>query len=487
MDLLECAHGEDRGAPEREPVISIWAARHRAASARCWRRRTGAFLLPLLLLLADRVNAGPPEPLAEARAAADDVLACARPDGGWTYVCNPASGPHGVVTRILIRARQIGSWLGGARWDVLVVRSPGTPEAGIVMLDAWKRWGDPRYLDAARRAGDILLEAQLGSGGWASELPVRGASTPVWFRWLNHEVALDDDVTSGAPRFLLALWRATGDGRYRDGARRGLDLLRAAQLANGAWPLTWRPGWLRWLSPSFEDWPSTNDAATAGPIEALLQGSTMLGNPEDLRAARRGGDWLLAIQGAPPQAGWAQQYDAAGQPAPGRRFEPAGFATWESREMLDALVSLSRVTGERRYCRAVGPAVRWFLEAALAPGCWARLYAPGANAPLFVDRDGRRVGTPGEARQSYRWTGDFGIPGLLATLGLGSDGRRLAPGTPRPPVRLIGDSGACPGAPPIEAAPDDENPRRRIVRAAVLLQRLEPGPVSPCADDVQGE
>ena len=182
MDLLECAHGEDRGAPEREPVISIWAARHRAASPRRWRRRTSALLLPLLLLFADRVNAGPPEPLAEARAAADDVLACARPDGGWTYVCNPASGPHGVVTRILIRARQIGSWLGGARWDVLVVRSPGTPAAGIVMLDAWTRWGDPRYLDAARLAGDMLLEAQLGSGGWASELPVRGASMPVWFR-----------------------------------------------------------------------------------------------------------------------------------------------------------------------------------------------------------------------------------------------------------------------------------------------------------------
>ena len=57
------------------------------------------------------------------------------------------------------------------------------------------------------------------------------------------------------------------------------------------------------------------------------------------------------------------------------------------------------------------------------------------------------------------------------TFALGSDGRRLVPGAPRPPVRLVGDAGACPGAPPIEAAPDGENPRHRIVRAAVLLQR----------------
>ena len=69
----------------------------------------------------------------------------------------------------------------------------------------------------------------------------------------------------------------------------------------------------------------------------------------------------------------------------------------------------------------------------------------------------------------------------------GSDGRRLAPGAPRPPERPIGDPGACPGAPPIEAAADDENPRHRIVRAAVLLQRSESGPASPCAAEVLGE
>jgi len=40
---------------------------------------------------------------------------------------------------------------------------------------------------------------------------------------------------------------------------------------------------------------------------------------------------------------------------------------------------------------------------------------------------------------------------------------------------------------PIEAAADDENPRHRIVRAAVLLQRSESGPASPCAAEVLGE
>ena len=446
-------------------------------------RRVLSAIALAALLLAARADAATGDAAAAAREAVDAVLACARPDGGWTYVCNPPSGPHGIVTRILVRARQIESWLGGPRWDVLVVRSPGTPTAGLVLLDAWTRWRDPRYLAAARRAGDILLAAQLGSGGWASEAPVRGNGVPAWFRWLNQWTALDDDVTSGASRFLLALGQATGDVRYREAAQRGLDLLVATQLPNGAWPLTRRPAWHRWLSPSFEDWPSTNDAATAGPIEALLDGAKVLEAPAYLAAARRGGDWLVAAQRGAPRAGWAQQYDPEGRPAPGRRFEPVSLATWESREMLDALIVLARATGDRRYCRAVAPAVRWLVESAIAPGCWARLHALDDNAPLFVDREGRRVASAADARTPYQWTGDFGVPGLLASLGLGVDGRRLT--SAPPPRRIVGDPGACAGTPPAEDTPATGNPRRRIVRAAVLLQRLAPAPGPMCTDEVR--
>ena len=432
------------------------------------------------------VSARTPEPpaasglAAGARAAVDAVVSCARAAGGWTYVCNPPTGPHGVVTKILIRARQIQDLLGGADWDVLVLRSPGTPAAGLVLLEAWRRTGDATYLASARRAGDLLVEAQLPSGGWASEMPVAGSHLVGWFRWLNQWTALDDDVTSGAARFLIALWEATGEIAYRDAAVRALDLLVAAQLEGGAWPLTWRPHGFVVLSPTFEDLPSTNDGATAGPIQALLRGAAAFERPDYLAAARRGGDWLLAAQGAPPRAVWAQQYDADGRPGPARSFEPAGYAAWESREMLDALLALARATGDRRYCRAVPEATAWFLRAAIAPSCWARLYAPDDGSPLYADRSGRRVETPADAKRPYKWTGDFGIPGLLAELGLGVDGAPRATAASAPPRRLFGDAGACPGGVPLEDAPDEGNPRARIVRAAVLLQRGEELPPPVC-------
>jgi len=416
----------------------------------------------------------------DVRRAVDDMLACERPEGGFTYACGP--GPHGAVTWPLVRARRVAEPLGLADWDVVVVRSPGTPAAGLVLLDAWRRGGDPADLAAARRAGDLLIALQLPSGGWFSEVPVHGTHAAAWFRVIAHWATLDDDVTSGAVRLLLALFEATGDSRYRLAAESGLELLLTAQLPGGGWPLTWRPAWIVALRPSFEDWPSTNDAATAGPILALLDGARVLGRDDLLTAARRGGTWLVRAQGSAPQSAWAQQYDAADHPAPGRRFEPAALASWETREMTDALRALARATGDREHlCPSIEAAAAWLARSAIAPGCWARFYAPQTNAPVYLARDGRPVDSWQRAKRPYRWIGDYGIPGLLAELGLDQDGRPRDPATPLPPRRIYGDPGFCPGDIEYDEA-YAHLPRLRIARAAFMLAALDPLPPSPCDD-----
>ena len=446
--------------------------------------RTVALGLAVLAMLA-AARASVAQLPQETLQAVEDVLACERPGGGWTYGCDPPGGPHGAVTKIVVRAGQVATLLGLEEWDLVVMRSPGTPAAGLVLLDAYRHTGEQRLLAAARRAGDLLVATQLSSGGWASEMPVHGTRLARWFRVLNRWTALDDDVTSGAARFLAELWSLSGEPAYRDAAGRAFDLLVAAQLPGGAWPLTWRePRALNRISPSFEDLPSTNDAATSGPIEALLVGARLLGRADLRDAARRGGDWLLRVQGPANRAGWAQQYTPEGAPAPGRRFEPVGFASWESRAMLDALLALAREPGGARYCAAVPGAVAWLVASPLSAGCWARLYDLDEGRPLFVARDGQRVASAADAKRPYKWTGDFGIPGLLATLGLDARGAALAPDAARPPRRIPGDAGRCPdeeraGA---HATRDDPpNPRARIAHAAVLLAATTEPPASPCA------
>jgi PelA/Pel-15E family pectate lyase len=437
----------------------------------------------LALVALARPAFGAPLP-ADVRRALDRMLACERREGGFTYRCHPPRGPYGAVTWPLLRARRVARLIGRDDWDVLVLRSPGTSAAGLLLLEAWRRGGDARDLAAARRAGDLLVSVQLSNGGWYSEMPVHGTHLAWWFRSIAHWATLDDDVTSGAVRFLLELAEVTGEASHREAATRGLDLLLVSQLPEGGWPLTWRPSWIVSLNATFEDLPSTNDAATAGPVAALLTGARILGRQDLLVAAQRTGAWLEGAQGAAPLSGWAQQYTVDGRPAPGRSFEPAAWASWETRMMIDSLLQIAAATGDRSLCAPVARGVRWLARAAIHPGCWARFYDPGSGRPLFIGPDGRVVDTPTEGRRPYRWIGDYGIPGMLASLGLDGGGRPRRTDVPHPPRRIPGDPGACPGFVPLEAqAP--RGPRSRIITAAVLLDRTTPLPDTPCRDEVR--
>jgi hypothetical protein len=410
----------------------------------------------------------------ELEAMLDAVVAAQLPSGGWTFGHAPGARPEPLT--ILVRgAERVLAPLGLANWELVVLRSPGTPAAGLVLLAGYRRTGRAAYLESARRAGDLLVAVQLGAGGWFSEMPVFGTRLARWFPPLTWGTMIDDDVTPGATRFLLALWEATGTGRYRRAAERGIALLVRAQLPGGGWPLVRRRPWIRAWHTRYPDLPSVNDAATPQAIRTLLVAADTLGRSKLRRLAARGGRWLVRVQGDAPQAGWAQQYDADGRPAPARRFEPAGLASWETRYALDALDALAGATGDRSWCAPVAPAVAWLRRSALAPGCWARLYAVGSNTPLYAGTDGALVDDPSRAYANYSWRGDFGIPALLARVA-------ADPHDVVPPARLVGDPGNCPGDPPHGgAAPIPVDPRALIARTAMRLAALAPPERSPCA------
>jgi hypothetical protein len=402
----------------------------------------------------------------------DALVALERPAGGWTFAAPPGARPE-PFTLVVKTAEHLLAPLGLATWDLVVVRSPGTPAAGLVLLDAYRRSGRQAYLDAAQRAGDFLLATEVAPGGWFSEVPATGTSMPWWFRWSAGErPMLDDDVTPGAIRLLLALWNATGDARYRAGAERGVALLLRAQLPGGAWPLVARPAWLRRLRAHYEDQPALNDGATPSIITTLLEAASDLGRPELRAAAQRGGDWLVAAQHATRGGGWAQQYDGDGRPASARAFELPALASWETRHATEALLALYAATHDRRYCEAADRALDWLVHVRVGSACWARYYDLETGAPLFADADGRRVRTAAEARPGYYWLGEFGIPWLLAFTGREESAA---------PHRLPGDAGTC---------REDPRPPPPLAGARALVAGIDsletspppPGGASPCRD-----
>jgi hypothetical protein len=378
----------------------------------------------------------------------DALVAQQRPAGGWAFASAPGARPEPFTWVVRTGERALGP-LGLATWDLVVMRSPGTPAAGLLLLEGWRRTGRPEYLEAARRAGDLLVATQLAHGGWFSELPVVGAAAPWWFRWTaDTRAMLDDDVTPGAVRLLVELWIAAGEARHRAAAERGLALVADAQLPSGAWPLDARPRWLRWLHPGHEDRPSLNDGATPFVLTTLLGAAAALGRADLAERARRAGAWL--VRGQDAHGGWAQQYAPDDTPAPARAFEPPALATWETRHAVEALLALAEATGDDRWCASAAAAARWLDGTRIGPACWPRFVDVATGRPVFVDAGGRRVASSAAARPGYAWMGEFGIPWTLARAGVGADAA---------PYRLPGDPGRC---------AEDPSPPRPLAGPRVL-------------------
>ncbi|MCC6848830.1 MAG: hypothetical protein IT294_10045 [Deltaproteobacteria bacterium] len=434
----------------------------------------------LAVALARGADASARDPAAsgELHVALDQLVARARPDGGWEFGELPGERVH-PHTAPLKFAERVAAPFGLADWDLLAIRSPGTPTAILALVDGYRLTGDERYRATAARGADLLAAIQMRSGGWFSEMPVRGPALARWFTWTVLRTALDDDVTPGAIRALLAVWQLNGAPHLHAAAERGIAFLLDRQLADGAWPLVARPRWKQWVYRDFEDRPTLNDGATSQTIVTLLAAAAALDRPELVAAARRGGDWIARARHAPPQAGWAQQYDEGGVPVAARRYERVALASWETRHALTALVALADATGDPAYCAPIAPAVRWLEQSQITPGCWARFYEIGTNRPLYFNERREAVGTPSEAHQPYDWSGEFGIPYLVSRLGAGDGEAREMAHAARP--RVPGDPGVCRSAAaaafdPVTAA----DPRQVIAYAGTLVAEATAEPPSVC-------
>ena len=421
---------------------------------------------------------GEPPLFARFRIALDEVVERSRPDGGWVFGALPGERVH-PHTDPLQFAERVARPFGLNDWDLIVMRSPGTPAATLALLRGYRLLGDGRYRDAAVRAGDLMVALQMRTGGWFSEMPAEGPNAAWWFTAGIRRTAVDDDVTPGAIRALLTLFEVTNDARYRAAAERGIAFLLDRQLSSGAWPLVARPRWKQLVWTDFEDRPTLNDGATTQSLVTLLMAARVLQRPELVAAARRAGDWIVHVRHQEPQPGWAQQYDEQGRPVSARRYERVALASWETRYAIDALVDLAAATQEDTYCAPVTAAARWLARSEIAPGCWARFYELGTNRPLYFNERREAVDTPTEAHQPYDWTGDFGIRDLLRRLAAEPPGAE--PGTPVP-----GDPGQCPNRTarafdPTTAA----DPRHVIAWAGRIAEAVVPRPPPPDACRVQ--
>jgi PelA/Pel-15E family pectate lyase len=325
--------------------------------------------------------------------------------------------------------------------------------------DSINHWQSTRGKDYPRHApsdvagiADNLLRYQRKDGGWKeNQDPLRILDAAEQAR-----LASESDMAGGSfdnrniytqVEYLAATYARTGDARYRDGSRRGLEFILAQQIsACGGWPHT-VPGTER-----YHPYITMADEVTPGVLATLREAQ----DPDSAfaflddgtrervsQAVARGDACLLQLQVRQGDAltGWAGQYDNRSlQPAQGRKFELPAIVVQETVSALRYLMSIPNPTPE--VVAAIEGGVAWLRKVQLqglrletfdapeesfahhssttdrrlvedpqAPPLWARFYDLKDNSVVLATREGVRVANysdiPRERRTGYTWYGNW--------------------------------------------------------------------------------
>ncbi len=300
--------------------------------------------------------------------------------------------------------------------------------------------------DEAVRIGDQILLWQRATGGWpknvdmvspmSDQLKAQVAAD----KMRQDDSTTDNDATTIQLTYLARLYKATGEQRFKDAFKNGVEYLLSGQYENGGWPQFW---------PEMRDYQvhiTYNDDAMVNTM-ILLRDIAAGSAPYDsdicdeklkqkmTEAFRKGVECILATQimldGRPTV--WCQQHDRVTlAPAKARAYELPSYCSQESAAIVRLLMEIP--DPDPRIVRAVEGAMKWFednrvrfatykrenidgkWEASLESNpkddtpIWARYYDLENCRPFVCDRDGiprRSLEEIGEERRNgYSWYND---------------------------------------------------------------------------------
>ncbi len=257
------------------------------------------------------------------------------------------------------------------------VQPPGTPAVGQSFLRAYRGIGDDAFLKAAEEAGDALVRGQNDLGGWGHKIYFNGPGSKV--------VSFDDDQTQSAIRFLMELDQELDKPALSAAIEKALKMMMAAQMDHGGWPHQYPRQW------NYHDFATFNDGGINDCISVMQDAHRHYGRAEYKESLQKAGWFLIMSQLAPPQPGWAQQYNQYLQPAWARAFEPPAVCSLVTIRNIQTLIDLYSYTANGRYLEPIPDALRWLESTRLQNGKWARFVEIGTGKPLYYDRGRIRV------------------------------------------------------------------------------------------------
>lgn len=255
----------------------------------------------------------------------------------------------------------------------------GTPAMGDVFLDAYHATGDTYYLEAAKAAANAIIWAQLSCGGWNYMADFAGEeSLKDWYEKVAKGYtycaqehlhysgnATFDDGTIDAANFLLRMYMEDMDPLYRPAIDKAIDFMLESQYPVGGWPQRYplRYDFVHNGNSDYSSFITINDGVHTNNIRFLLRCYKLLGDKRLWEPISRAMSCVQVLQGGKPQAGWAMQHqlDLTYSPGHARDFEPRGYASTATAEMIGNLMMFYRWTGNSKFLARIPDAFE-FLE-----------------------------------------------------------------------------------------------------------------------------
>lgn len=310
-----------------------------------------------------------------------------------------------------------------ARRTMIWMQSPGTPDVGQLMLDAYHATKDEYYYDCACRVASALTAAQLPCGGWNYLYNFAPEdSTRYWYNTIGRQAwrleefqhyygnaTFDDEVSMHSANFLLRLYLEKKDRRFYPALRKAVDFVLKSQYANGGWPQRYplNPDHPFKGKADYTPFVTINDDVLPANIDFLLRCYSALGMKEVVEPAKRAMDLSARLQYKAPLAGWTDQYTPDDlQPAHARSYEPRAINTGTTARMIQEMLRYYQLTGDRKFIQGIPAAIRFIEDQKLPDSVVAlsrtkphaegdilvpRYINPDTRKPMYVHRRGSNV------------------------------------------------------------------------------------------------
>ncbi len=310
-----------------------------------------------------------------------------------------------------------------AKRTMVWLQSPGTPDVGQVLLDAFHATGDEYYYDYALTVAKCIIHGQLPCGGWNYMFDLEPEdSLKAWYATIGKQAwrleefqhyygnaTFDDDASRLCAEFLLRVFLEKRNPEVGAALDKAIGFFLKSQYEHGGWPQRYP---LMDNHPfkgkaDYSSFVTINDNVMCGNIDFLLQCYTSLGIDSLQQPILKAMHLLRDLQQPAPLAGWADQYTPGDlKPAHARSYEPRSVNTGTTVNMIRKMMEFYRMTGDKSFLEGIPMAID-FLESQRLPDSLAlkvrktplqkgemlvpRFICPEDGRPMYVHRRGGNV------------------------------------------------------------------------------------------------